>query len=194
METKICGDEKTRPRFPACKFVRFGANCGMSSPALLIDSRDTLAVALRDLPAGEKVKVAGRDVLLVEPIAAKHKFTLDPMQPGDTALMYGVTVGRALRPIPLGRKNWIFCWTELGAEHLGIIQSLISTCRLHDVNPYTYLVDVLQRISQHPASEVADLTPRRWKLRFADQPLRSLVDPRHPQRQASEPEELIRAY
>ncbi|WP_205622641.1 IS66 family transposase [Haliea salexigens] len=101
---------------------------------------------------------------------------------------------RALRPIPLGRKNWIFCWTELGAEHLGIIQSLISTCRLHDVNPYTYLVDVLQRISQHPASEVADLTPRRWKLRFADQPLRSLVDPRHPQRQASEPEELIRAY
>ncbi|MGE0412051.1 MAG: UxaA family hydrolase [Verrucomicrobiales bacterium] len=102
METKICGDEKTKPRFPACKFVRFGANCGMSSPALLIDSRDTLAVALRDLPAGEKVKVAGRDVLLVEPIAAKHKFTLDPMQPGDTALMYGVTVGRALRPIPAG--------------------------------------------------------------------------------------------
>jgi hypothetical protein len=68
---------------------------------------------------------------------------------------------------------------------LGIIQSLITTCKLHDLNPYTYLVDVLQRISQHPASQVADLTPRLWKLRFADKPLRSLVDPRHPDRQAS---------
>ncbi|XOZ34856.1 IS66 family transposase [Halomonadaceae bacterium KBTZ08] len=90
---------------------------------------------------------------------------------------------RALRPIPMGKKNWLFCWTELGAEHLGIIQSLISTCKLHDVNPYTYLVDVLQRISQHPAREVADLTPRLWKDRFAGTPLRSLIDPRHPHRQ-----------
>ncbi len=82
-------------------------------------------------------------------------------------------IERGLRRIPLGRKNWMFCWTELGAEHVGIIQSLIATCRLHDVNPYTYLVDVLQRVSIHPASEVADLTPRRWKTLFADNPLRS---------------------
>jgi len=89
---------------------------------------------------------------------------------------------RALRPIPLGRKNWLFCWTELGAEHVGIIQSLLTTCKLHDVNPYTYLVDVLQRISEHPASEVIDLTPRLWKNRYADKPMRSLIDPRHPDR------------
>ncbi|KXO06387.1 IS66 family transposase [Marinobacter excellens] len=95
---------------------------------------------------------------------------------------------RALRPIPLGRKNWLFCWTELGAEHLGIIQSLISTCKLHDINPYTYLVDVLQRISQHPARDVADLTPRLWKLRFADTPLRALIDPRHTDWQNKQPE------
>lgn len=101
---------------------------------------------------------------------------------------------RTLRPIPLGRKNWLFCWTELGAEHLGIIQSLISTCKLHDINPYTYLVDVLQRISQHPASEVADLTPRRWKTRFAAKPLRSLVDPRHPDRQYKQLEASVHAY
>ncbi|CAM5537393.1 IS66 family transposase OS=Stutzerimonas stutzeri OX=316 GN=N7335_06865 PE=4 SV=1 [Stutzerimonas stutzeri] len=53
----------------------------------------------------------------------------------------------------MGRKNWLFCWTELGAEHVGIIQSLITTCKLHDINPYTYLVDVLQRISRHRAGE-----------------------------------------
>ena len=65
-----------------------------------------------------------------------------------------------LRPIPMGRKAWLFCWTELGAEHVGIIQSLITTCKLHNINPYTYLTDVLQRISVHPASDVIDLMPR----------------------------------
>ncbi|CAO1659224.1 MULTISPECIES: IS66 family transposase [Salinicola] len=101
---------------------------------------------------------------------------------------------RALRPIPMGKKNWMFCWTELGAEHLGLIQSLITTCKLHDVNPYTYLVDVLQRISQHPAREVAQLTPRRWKTHFADKPLRSLLDPRHPHRQPESPEAVRHAH
>ena len=82
---------------------------------------------------------------------------------------------RALRPIPLGRKNWLFCWTEVGAKHAGILQSLIATCRLHDIDPYTYLVDVLQRIAVHPASQVAELTPRMWKQRFAAEPMRSDV-------------------
>jgi transposase len=66
---------------------------------------------------------------------------------------------RALRPIPMDRKSWLFCWTEVGAETVGIIHSLVSTCRLHDINPYTYLVDVLQRIALHPDSQVEDLTP-----------------------------------
>lgn len=101
---------------------------------------------------------------------------------------------RALRPIPLGRKNWLFSWSELGAEHVGLIQSLITTCQLHGVNPYTYLVDVLQRISQHPARDVADLTPRRWKTRFADTPLRSLVDPRHAAGQRQPLEAPVHAY
>jgi transposase len=82
-------------------------------------------------------------------------------------------VERALRPIALGRRNWLFCWTEVGARHAGIVQSLIATCRLHDVDPYMYLVDVLQRLGQHPASRVAELTPRLWKQHFADKPLRS---------------------
>ena len=80
---------------------------------------------------------------------------------------------RALRPIPMGRKAWLFCWTEVGAEHVGIIQSLLCTCRLHGINPYTYLVDVLQRIAIHPDSAVEQLTPRVWKSMFSDNPLRS---------------------
>lgn len=95
-------------------------------------------------------------------------FLEDPDVPLDTNHLE-----RALRPIPMGRKNWNFCWTELGAEHVGIIQSLICTCKLQDIDPYTYLVDVLQRINIHPASDVESLTPRVWKDKFAKSPMRS---------------------
>jgi transposase len=92
----------------------------------------------------------------------------DPQVPMDTNHLE-----RALRVIPMGRKAWLFNWTEVGARHVGTIQSLLSTCRLHQVDPYTYLVDVLQRISLHPARDAEQLTPRCWKGLFADRPLHS---------------------
>jgi len=95
-------------------------------------------------------------------------FLTDPDVPIDTNHLE-----RALRAIPMGRKNWNFCWTELGAQQVGIVQSLIITCRLHSIDPYTYFVDVLQRVGQHPAARVAELTPRLWKQHFAANPLRS---------------------
>ncbi|NHZ32639.1 IS66 family transposase [Massilia sp. CCM 8692] len=80
---------------------------------------------------------------------------------------------RALRVISMGKKNWLFSWTELGAKHIGIVQSLLATCRLHDINPYGDFVDVLQRVGQHPASLVHQLTSRIWKEMFSANPLRS---------------------
>jgi len=98
-------------------------------------------------------------------------FLEDPVIPLDTNHLE-----RTIRSIAMGRRNWLFCWTELGAEYVGVIQSLISTCKLHDINPYHYLVDVLQRVSIHPAKRVHELTPRVWKEKFADKPLRSDLD------------------
>ena len=98
---------------------------------------------------------------------AKHRhqslkvFLSNPHVPLDTNHLE-----RALRVIPMGRKNYLFCWTEIGAERMGVLQSLMVTCRLHGINPYEYLVDVLQRISLHPAKRVIELTPRVWKARF----------------------------
>lgn len=83
---------------------------------------------------------------------------------------------RQIRPIALGRKNWLFCRTEIGAKYVGIFQSLLVTCRLQGVDPYVYLVDVLQRVERHPARHVAMLTPRLWKEHFAAAPLRSPID------------------
>ncbi len=59
-------------------------------------------------------------------------FLADPDVPVDTNHLE-----RNLRAIPMGRKNWLFCWTELGAKHVGIVQSLLVTCRLHGIDPYT---------------------------------------------------------
>ena len=100
--------------------------------------------------------------------ASLEVFLADPDVPIDTNHLE-----RNLRPIPMGKKAWLFCWTEIGAERVGIIQSLLVTCRLQGIDPYKYLVDVLQRISSHPASRVLELTPREWKARFADNPMKS---------------------
>ena len=100
--------------------------------------------------------------------ASLQVFLSDPHVPIDTNHLE-----RGLRPIPLGKKNWLFAWTEIGAERIGLIQSLLVTCRLQGVDPYTYLVDVLQRISEHPASRVIELTPRLWKTQFSHNPMKS---------------------
>ena len=98
-------------------------------------------------------------------------FLSDPDVPLDTN-----HVERELRVIPMGRRNWLFAWTEIGAERIAVIQSLLVTCKLHNVDPYVYLIDVLQRVSQHPANQAHELTPRLWKEKFAENPLRSDLD------------------
>jgi transposase len=71
----------------------------------------------------------------------------------------------------INRKNYLFCWSGLGAEQLGILQSLMVTCRIQGIILYTYLVDVLQRVGIQPAKNVLDLVPRVWKTEFANDPL-----------------------
>ncbi len=71
----------------------------------------------------------------------------------------------------MGRKNWLFNWTELGAHYVEVLQSLLVTCRRYEINLYGYLVDMLQHISQHLVSRVIELRPRLWKKNFASNPL-----------------------
>lgn len=156
-EASLCGDAKREYRLLHSKPVvdEFFQWCqGQLQRSDLVPSNPLSKALGYVLPREDKLRV----------------FLEDPDLPLDTNHLE-----RALRPIPMGRKAWLFCWTELGAEHVGIIQSLISTCKLHQINPYTYLTDVLQRVGEHPASGVEELTPRRWKALFADNPLRSAL-------------------
>jgi transposase len=56
---------------------------------------------------------------------------------------------------------------------VGHLQSLLSTCRLHDINPSVYLTDILQRVTTHPNAGIDQLTRLLWKTHIADNPLRS---------------------
>ena len=57
------------------------------------------------------------------------------------------TVERAIRPIALGRKNHLFAGSDGGAERWAIVVSLLATARLNDVEPFSYLRDVLERLT-----------------------------------------------
>jgi transposase len=122
-------------------------------------------VASALLPTNPFTEAARHAIKLQAPLEV---FLSDPAVPIDTNHLE-----RGLRPIPMGRKNWLFCWTEVGAEKVGIIQSLITTCVLQGVDPYTYLVDVLQRVEIHPQRDITDLTPRLWREKFAKQAMPS---------------------
>ena len=75
---------------------------------------------------------------------------------------------RALRIIAVGRKNYLFVGTKEAGENLAVLQSLVQTCKLHQVNPQKYLADVLIRIQTHPQSKIAQLHPKNWKNLFSD--------------------------
>jgi transposase len=69
----------------------------------------------------------------------------------------------ALRVIALGRKNFLFVGTETAGINIAGLYSLIATCDACGVNPLEYLADVMRRVSSHPASQIGELLPNRWK-------------------------------
>jgi transposase len=69
----------------------------------------------------------------------------------------------ALRPLCLGRKNWLNFGSEKAAHRAMVLLTLVQTCKAHQVDPFQYLRDVIDRVSTHPMSRIDELTPRRWK-------------------------------
>lgn len=67
-----------------------------------------------------------------------------------------------IRPIALGRNNWLFAGSLRAGQRAAAIMSLIGSATMNNLDPYAYLRDVLERLPTHPASRIAELLPQHW--------------------------------
>ncbi len=72
-------------------------------------------------------------------------------------------VENAVRPVAIGRKNYLFAGSHDAAQRAAMIYSLFATCRYHQINPYDWLKDVLEQLHLYTTSNMADLLPQNWK-------------------------------
>jgi hypothetical protein len=68
-------------------------------------------------------------------------------------------VENSIRPVALGRKNYLFAGSHEAARRSGMLYSLLGTCKMHGIEPYTWLKNTLQKIAEHPVNKVYELLP-----------------------------------
>jgi transposase len=72
------------------------------------------------------------------------------------------TAERAVRPLAIGRKNWLFVGSPKGGKAAAVLFTLVQTCRRLDIDPQEYLEDVMRRIMDHSAQKLEELLPDKW--------------------------------
>jgi len=72
-------------------------------------------------------------------------------------------VERAIRPLKLGARNWLFVGDPKAGPRLANLFTLVENCRLLDIDPERYLIDLIGRLADHPASKIAELLPHHWQ-------------------------------
>ena len=76
-------------------------------------------------------------------------------------------VENSIRPVAVGRKNYLFAGSHAAAQRAAIFYSLLTTCNNYQINPYEWLHDVLNRIASHPINQITELLPQNWKPKNA---------------------------
>jgi hypothetical protein len=69
---------------------------------------------------------------------------------------------RAIRPLALGRKNWLFAGSDNGGDRAAAMYTLIETAKLNGLDPEAYLRTVIGRIADHPINRIDQLLP--WNI------------------------------
>ena len=85
---------------------------------------------------------------------------------GSTVPLQGThnnPVENAIRPIALGKKNWLFAGSPSAGQRAAAIMSLLATAKQNGLEPYAWLKDVLTRLPTHPNSRIHELLPHSWQ-------------------------------
>ena len=105
-------------------------------------------------------KISGKS-----PLAKAIRYALNRMSKTRPYLNNGFleldnnTVERAVKPVAIGRKNWMFAGSERGGKAMAIAFTLIETAKLNSVDPQAWLTDVLSRIANHKINRIDELLP-----------------------------------
>lgn len=78
------------------------------------------------------------------------------------------TAERSLRPIALGRKNYLFAGSVAGGQRAAVLYSILGTAKLNGINPNQYLTAVLRRIGRHSINRIDELLP--WNIDLTPEP------------------------
>jgi transposase len=74
-------------------------------------------------------------------------------------------IENTIRPLALGRKNYLFAGSHKAAQKAAMMYSFFATCKINQVEPYAWLNDILQRIPEHKANKLDQLLPQNWNKR-----------------------------
>ena len=77
--------------------------------------------------------------------------------------LYNNAAENAIRPLAVGRKNWLFVGSQLAGERAAVLMSLIESAKLNGHDPWAYLKDVFERLPTHKNRDLAQLLPHHWK-------------------------------
>jgi transposase len=125
---------------------------------------------LEDWLRAQLTKISGKT-----PLAKAIRYALTRLPKARPYLDHGFlemdnnTAERAVRPVTLGRKNYLFMGSEAGGKSAAIAYSLIETCKLNKVNPEAWLAWVLERIQDHPANRINELLPWAYQAIIEEQ-------------------------
>ena len=73
-------------------------------------------------------------------------------------------VERTIRPLTIGRKNYLFAGSEQGAKRMAIIYSFVLSCRIHNIDPYKYFLKVFELMAKEPEMNLDNLLPDKIKI------------------------------
>lgn len=74
---------------------------------------------------------------------------------------------RSIRPIVIGRRNYLFAGSDAGGENAALLYTLIGSAKLNGIEPYGYLRAVFDQISEHPINRIDELLP--WRINLSDE-------------------------
>ena len=175
---KFFEQKENEPEFIDTVLRLIGKLYDVEREALAADMESAQRYALRNqksVPVLEKIKETlenpGKIFLPQNKVTQAISYTLNHWQQLNRFLEHGQVpidnnlVENTIRPVALGRKNWLFAGSPEAAKRMAIIYSLTATCKINGINPYEYFYDILPQVPAHPAGKIADLTPLGWKKR-----------------------------